>query len=352
MATTNFVDGVTGLFAPWHNDVDQAVYRSKDYAIDTGIVNAYIVALNPVKTAYTSGMAVVFSTANANTGPATINVNGLGIIPITAQGNVPLTSGQILSNSPMVGIINSSGGNHLEILASNNAAWNDLRYATLASLSTQAFAGPVSFPSSLNGTSNYDAATAQTFSPAFLGDLNTAIQAGDYNFVPSSANKPAGITSYGFLKVFRHVNTGPSAVYVVQLAYDMNGANPNAAFTRRGMSAGTGSYTVTWGSWVAVGAGVGVWQTWQNVLASRVPGVTYTNSTGKPIVVAITAYQTNNVDGSGTLVVGGVSVGYHRNFVNASQPAITQISAIVPDGGNYIYIVGGTNTVLYWVELS
>jgi hypothetical protein len=253
MATTNFVDGVTGLFAPWHNDVDQAVYRSKDYAIDTGIVNAYIVALNPVKTAYTSGMAVVFSTANANTGPATINVNGLGIIPITAQGNVPLTSGQILSNSPMVGIINSSGGNHLEILASNNAAWNGLRYAALAGLSTQAF--------------NVAKAT-------------TATQA------------------------------------------------------------------------VPFGQVLGLGQTWQDVLASRGPGVTYTNSTGKPIVVAITAYQTNGIDGSGTLVVGGVSVGYHRNFVNASQPAVTQISAIVPDGGNYTYFVGGTNTVMLWAELK
>jgi hypothetical protein len=93
-------------------------------------------------------------------------------------------------------------------------------------------------------------------------------------------------------------------------------------------------------SWTsAANNGIGVGQTWQDVTASRASGTTYTNSTGKPIMVNIG--ETTN--GSATLTVGGVQV---------AQSTITggdaTMSAIVPDGTTYVATFGGLN---FWAEL-
>ena len=49
---------------------------------------------------------------------------------------------------------------------------------------------------------------------------------------------------------------------------------------------------------------IGVGQTWQDVTASRVAGITYTNSTGKPISVSISIEAISN-DVACTLTVQG-----------------------------------------------
>jgi hypothetical protein len=94
----------------------------------------------------------------------------------------------------------------------------------------------------------------------------------------------------------------------------------------------------SWAS-VAVTSGIGVGQTWQDVTSSRSSGVTYTNSTGKPIMVNIG----ENTNSAATLTVGGVQV---------AQSTITggdgTMSAIVPNGTTYVATFGGLN---FWAEL-
>jgi hypothetical protein len=85
--------------------------------------------------------------------------------------------------------------------------------------------------------------------------------------------------------------------------------------------------------------GVGVGQTWQNVKASRAANVTYTNTTGKPIMVVISETD-NNV--AATLTVNGVIVCYATTFSND-----VPMSAIVPNNGTYIFNAG----FIHWVEL-
>lgn len=86
---------------------------------------------------------------------------------------------------------------------------------------------------------------------------------------------------------------------------------------------------------------VGQNQTWQNVTASRAASTTYTNTTGRPIMVSI---STNSGSGAtSTLTVGGVVV---CQGVNANT---TQLTAIVPAGATYSH----TNTYGFsiWAEL-
>lgn len=85
---------------------------------------------------------------------------------------------------------------------------------------------------------------------------------------------------------------------------------------------------------------LGVGQTWTDVSGSRAFATTYTNSTGRPITVAITTVST----GGAYLVVNGVST--QRTGATATY---TVVSAVVPSGGTYSLGSGGSITA--WTEL-
>ena len=96
----------------------------------------------------------------------------------------------------------------------------------------------------------------------------------------------------------------------------------------------------------ALNAGLGVNQTWQSV--ARSIGVTYTNSTGKPIAVAI-GYQCS----AGLTIQGLVIAGF---TVYVSLVEITNgysgFTLIVPDTATYVTATnGGTMTLVAWSEL-
>lgn len=87
--------------------------------------------------------------------------------------------------------------------------------------------------------------------------------------------------------------------------------------------------------------GIGYSQTWQDLTSSRAIGTSYTNSTGKPIMVAV-----NTSSGAQTtLTIDSVVVGrYSQNTGGLGS----QLIAIVPNGSSYI-ATGGT--ISNWAEL-
>jgi hypothetical protein len=66
-----------------------------NYAVDTGAVNAVAVTLSPAPSALTAGLAIRVKVAAANTGPATLNVNGLGAVAIKYPGGAALAAGSL-----------------------------------------------------------------------------------------------------------------------------------------------------------------------------------------------------------------------------------------------------------------
>lgn len=63
-----------------------------------GTANALTLALSPAIAAYTAGMTIRFISSAANTGAATVNVNGVGAVAINkGDGSVALASGDIPS---------------------------------------------------------------------------------------------------------------------------------------------------------------------------------------------------------------------------------------------------------------
>lgn len=91
---------------------------------------------------------------------------------------------------------------------------------------------------------------------------------------------------------------------------------------------GTSGITFNNASTTTVGA-LGDGQTWQSV--SRTSGTTYTNSTGKPIVVQLSV--SINTTSSITVVVNGLQI-----FTKTMTTAVTAHTEnfIVPNGNTYV----------------
>ena len=100
----------------------------------------------------------------------------------------------------------------------------------------------------------------------------------------------------------------------------------------------------TWTS--AAMPAIGIGQTWQNVTSSRAINTTYTNSTGKPIMVNI--YLGDGENRIGILTVGGIAVSYAQ--FHGAGGGVATLSAIVPDGTTYRFTTDN-GSVAMWAEL-
>lgn len=91
----------------------------------------------------------------------------------------------------------------------------------------------------------------------------------------------------------------------------------------------------------------GVGQSWQDVTGSRAIGQTYTNNTGKPILVSISG---GGVDGYFILRCNGLVVSSAGNPGGTGND-VNFVSAIIPIGSSYsLDSKGGVNTIT-WAEL-
>lgn len=87
-------------------------------------------------------------------------------------------------------------------------------------------------------------------------------------------------------------------------------------------------------AWTSAAAGgIGVGQTWQNVTGSRSSGVTYTNSTGKPI--AVSAYSASSAYSGISMYVAGNLIAVSENGYHPGGTGKSLVFAVVPDGTTY-----------------
>jgi len=66
--------------------------RSGNYALDTGVANAYVIALSPAISAYTNGLSIRLKFAHSNTGASTIDA-GAGVVPLLNDEGAALVAG-------------------------------------------------------------------------------------------------------------------------------------------------------------------------------------------------------------------------------------------------------------------
>lgn len=91
---------------------------------------------------------------------------------------------------------------------------------------------------------------------------------------------------------------------------------------------------------------IGVGQTWQDVTASRVSGTTYTNSTGKPILVSFVMRSVASVL---YFIIDGINVSAMGEGTAYTGDTYTQHALIVPNGSTYGITSGSSFSI--WAEL-
>lgn len=93
---------------------------------------------------------------------------------------------------------------------------------------------------------------------------------------------------------------------------------------------------------------LGVNQTWQNVTVSRAIGSTYTNTTGRSIMLSVVVQGTDPIN-SVSIIVGGVVMFTNSRFQTGVGSAFTA-QAVVPPGITYRVSTVSANLIT-WLEL-
>ncbi len=146
---------------------------SEVFAASSSGNDTYSITLSPAPTAYVQGMTFKFKADVANTGTATLNVNGLGAIDLkTIQGNT-LTTNEITANQIVEVVYNSTG-----------PSFRILSQSALASIEVVDF--------------NYISNSAPKALTSYTQQLNiptTAINGWTLNNTPTITSYPNGILS-------------------------------------------------------------------------------------------------------------------------------------------------------------
>lgn len=69
------------------------------YAVDTGAPDALTISFNPPLNTYSAGLVFFVRANNTNTGPSTLNVDGVGAVPIKKNSTAALVAGDILDDA-------------------------------------------------------------------------------------------------------------------------------------------------------------------------------------------------------------------------------------------------------------
>jgi hypothetical protein len=265
-----------------------------------------------------------------------------GIIMATINSNGTMVFGNTSGGSVTIAPVNNTSANYTLTIPNVSG--------TVAFVDSQAFTGTPTAPTASPGTNTTQLATtafvttadnlkAPLSNPAFTGQV----------FIPEGTSTAPGLTFQ---------NDGISNTGFYHSSDDVFGATcgsiPVASFTSSGVSllktptaptAAPGTNTTQLATTAfAMSAGVGSNQTWQDVTSSRVVGTTYTNSTGKPITVLLTATQVSY--GTLSVTIGGLLI----YTVAPQQIGEKDVFPFIVQNGT-TYLVSGTMTKNQWVEL-
>ena len=102
------------------------------------------------------------------------------------------------------------------------------------------------------------------------------------------------------------------------------------------------------GQALAALSSLGYGQTWQNVTGSRTIGTTYYNTTGRPILVQLSA-QVNNTTNTFAFLINGVNVA-QNGVASPNTGSVHTVGGVVPPGGSYSAAAAGF-VLNAWSEL-
>ena len=189
------------------------------------------------------------------------------------------------------------------------------------------------------GTRNNETPVAEPKSDGVNGEPRTANETRPYNMAVVVIIKVKNVNTPTAGQIDKTILATETKAGITKLKNSITAKQEDAAVTEKAVS-----------DFMDANKGIGVGQTWQDVLVQRKGEVLYTNTTGRPIMVSITADSSSAAINRVALYVGDVRL---ARFENVNGLA-TQLCAIVPDKKTYqlkseinASIVG----IMDWVEL-
>jgi hypothetical protein len=347
----------------------QKIFEGRLSYEDGGSPTAYTLTstvIGMTEKAYRNGAFYVFEAANTNTGAATLAIDALAAGPIELIDGSALAGGEIQAGEVIIAKRVNSGAKFQLIYSSE----------LLSRIPNESKIQEITGTVAANALTVGLEPTTMSFRSATLGsgtvNLRTVLTALSL-VVPSGATLGTVSTIQSELILLAIDNAGTVELAIVNLS-GVNDLSETGVISTTTMSAASDSANVfystvgrsnvpyrvvgritstqavagTWatapsllqgygGQALAAMSSIGYGQTWQDVTGSRSSGVTYYNTTGKPIEVGISS------TGSLTITIGGLPL----LTQNTTQFSITVL--IIPPGASYIVTAGPT--INKWFEL-
>lgn len=222
-----------------------------------------------------------------------------------------------------------------------NTEFNNIQtaIATKADLASPAFTGNPTATTQVTGNSSSRVATTAFVQQEInANEANVAITGGTISGVAITGGTITGLATD---LAVADGGTGASSFTLNSVVLGNNVGALNGNMVAPGTSGNVlTSNGTTWQSSSLSTIGVG--QTWQNVISSRVKNTNYTNSTGKPIVVSV---WFDDGDYNASLIIDSVTILRSNNGIDSAG----NMTGIVPN--NSVYQVQTTGTINGWAEL-
>ncbi|MDL2401242.1 hypothetical protein [Rhizobium mayense] len=158
-------------FAASGADLGQLARAIQSGAMNTanagGTVNAYTAALTPAPSAYKWGLLVSMWFATPNTGAATLNLNGLGALPILSADGAPVTANDLKASVTLICVGTSFVV--LNVFTASEFSRGVVQLATAAETT----------------------AGSNTNKPASVGRMAPAVQSGSWNYIAATGTATA-----------------------------------------------------------------------------------------------------------------------------------------------------------------
>ena len=189
------------------------------------------------------------------------------------------------------------------------------------------------------GTRNSETPIAEPKSDGVNGEPRTANETRPYNMAVVVIIKVKNINTPTAGQIDKTILATEAKSGIVKLKNSITAKQEDAAVTEKAVSDA-----------IETNQSIGIGQAWQDVLTQRQLNITYTNTTGRPIMVSITVDSNSVTANRVALYVGDVRV---ARFENVNGLA-TQLCAIVPDKKTYQLkseINASIISIMDWVEL-
>lgn len=301
-----------------------------NYAVDTGTVaNAYIVAMPPRITALADGLEVVMRATRTNTGPATLNVNGMGAIQLRRVDGAALSAGDVPNGSVLSLRYSSASNAFIMPLAVGSEIAQAQQAVADAQQKVEDAAAQVELAENFVAAAEYQAAQAASQVGLAAGYAATA------STKASDASTSAGTAS-------GHAATAAgSATLASQWAQTLSAQVAGSGYSAREWAIGT----FTRGS-----AGGGSAKDWANLTGATVDGTNYSAKywaaqAQAAIASANLPVINNPVDALKIMRVNAAGNAYELGGASMRRSARTSNTILSSaDTGSLIDITSGTFT--------